>query len=177
MQLVEIANTIVARVLEKRDDDSCWIFFFLIDFWLLVFESFRFFICVRVVITRIVVSISIWVIRFKRFLSRSKRVSSNTRRSVVDIEKWNTRSSSNLDSSSEQESRLLRWRNFYVCQFTTHLIIARAHSTHRRREFFYSMIDDILRLHFARKYCDRSRLVMFSSLFTNVMQTWLNDHI
>jgi hypothetical protein len=177
MQLAEIANTIVARVLEKCDDDSCWIFFFLIDCWLLVFESFRFFICVRVVITRIVVFISIWVIRFKRFLSRSKKVSSNTRRSVVDIEKWNTRSSSDFDSSSEQESRLLKWRSFHVCQLTAHLIIARADSTHRRREFFYSMIDDILRFYFARKYCDESRFVMFSSLFANAMQTRLNDRM
>ncbi len=29
--------TIVVRILEKCDDDSCWIFFFLIDCWLLVF--------------------------------------------------------------------------------------------------------------------------------------------
>jgi hypothetical protein len=177
MQLAEIANTIVARVLEKCDDDSYWIFFFFIDCWLLVFESYRFFSCVRVVITRIVVFISIWVIRFKRFLSRSKKVSSNTRQSVVDIEKWDTRFSSDFDSSFEQDTRLLRWRNSYVCQFTTHLIIVRAHSTHRRREFFYSMIDDILRFHFARNYCDRSRLVMFLSLFANAMQTRLNDRI
>ncbi len=104
---------IVVRVVEKSLDNSCWISFCSIDCWLL--ELFRFFIWLRVVITRIVVFTSIWVIRFKRFLSRSKRVSSNTRRSVVDLEKWNTRSSSNLESSFEQESRLLRWRNSHVC--------------------------------------------------------------
>ncbi len=167
---------IVVRVVEKSLDNSCWISSFFIDCWnVRMFESFRFFICLRVVITRIVVSTSIWVIRFKKFFSRSKKVPPNTRQSVVDIEKWDTRSSSDLDSSSEQESRLLRWRSSHVCQLTAHLIIARAHSTHRRREFFYSMIDDILCLHFARKYCDRSRLVMFSSLFANAMQTRLND--
>jgi hypothetical protein len=159
----------------KSFDNSCWISSFSIDCWLL--ESFRFFIWLRVVITRIVVSTSIWVIRFKKFLSRLKKVSSNMRRSVVDVEKWDTRFSSDLDSFSEQESRLLRWRSFHVCQFTTHSIIVRVHSTHRRRELFYSTIDDILRLHFARKYCDRSRLVVFSSLFANAMQIRLNDRI
>jgi hypothetical protein len=169
---------IVVRVVEKILDNSCWISSFFIDCWnVRMFESFRFFICLRVVITRIVVFTSIWVIRFKRFLSQSKRVSSNTRRSVVDIEKWNTRFFSNFDSSSEQELRLLRWRSSHVCQLTTHLIIARAHSTHRTREFFYSMIDDILRLHLTRKYCDQSRLVMFSSLFASAMQIRLNDRI
>jgi hypothetical protein len=175
MQFAKTANTIVARVLEKCDDDNCWIFFFFIDCWLLVFKSFQFFIYMCVVITRIIVFTSIWIIRFKRFLSRSKKISSNTRRSVVDIEKWNTRFFSNFDSFSKQNSRLLRWRNLHMCQFTIYLIIVDVHFTHRRREFFYSMIDDILRFHFARKYCDRSRLVMFSSLFANVMQTRLND--
>jgi hypothetical protein len=111
MQFAETVNTIVARVLEKCDDDSCWIFFFFIDCWLLVFESFRFFICVRVVITRIVVSTSIWIIRFKRLLSRSKRVPPNTRRSIVDLEKRDSRSSSDLDSSRARITTI-EWTKF-----------------------------------------------------------------
>ncbi len=169
---------IVVRVVEKSLDNSCWIPPFSIECWnVRMFEPVRFFTCLRVVITRIVVSTSTWVIRFKRFLSRSKKVPPNTRRSVADIEKWDTRSSSDSDSPSEQGSRLLKWRSPHVCQLTVHLITARAHSTHRRRESFYSMIDDILRLHSARKYCDRSRLVVFSSLFANAMQTRLDDRI
>jgi hypothetical protein len=149
---------IVVRIVEKSLDNSCWISSFSIDCWnVRMFESFRFFICLRVVITRIVVSTSIWVIRFKRFLSRSKRVPPNTRRSVAGIEKWNTRSSSGFDSPSEQGSRLLRWRSSHVCQLTAYLAIARAHPAHRRRGSFYSMTDGILRLHSARKYCGRSR--------------------
>jgi hypothetical protein len=104
---------IVVRIVEQNLDNSCWISSFLIDCWLL--ESFRFFIWLRVVITRIVVFISIWIIRFKKFFSRSKKISSNKRRSIVNFEKWNTRFSSDFESSFEQRSSLLRWRNFHVC--------------------------------------------------------------
>ncbi len=68
----------------------------------------------RIVITRIAVSTLIWVIRFKRFFSRSKRVSSNTRRSVVDLETWDERSSSDFDLSFEQESWLSESRSSHV---------------------------------------------------------------
>jgi hypothetical protein len=159
---------IVVRVVEKCDDDSCWISFFLSIADCSFVNCFDFS-SEWVMSLRVSSSLHRFESVAQRDFFHDQREFRRTRDEVSSISRSETHDLLQISIHLRQKSRLLTERSSHLCHLQF-LITARAHSTHRQREFFYSRISDILRSHFARKYYDRSRLVMFSSLvFASVM--------
>jgi hypothetical protein len=128
MKLAEIANTIVVWVRER-------IMMTIVEYSSFLsivemFKSFRLFIWLRVIIT-----ISSFLHRFKSFVLRNfshdQREFRRTRDEMSSISRSETHDLLQISIYFEQESRLLSERNSHVCHLQF-LIIARAHSTHRR---------------------------------------------